>query len=165
MAKGITVRFENLQQYLDTLELLDAEGYLGDEVGYGTSLSSSVEKSQAFNVKEVYKGIHKIEKKKINNKQYITFQFNSYWSYIDPDDKLYTGLSIGIEDRDYVKQKYPELFGKANIVANLQTKYDDKVGDVYKTLVSPEDVLIEVEKMAYPLSYLRNKKINQIIDG
>jgi hypothetical protein len=146
---GFHVRFKSKEEYLEVLNKLEDNGYLGEEINVGTDMSDSVDIDEAkgLSVTGKRKHIYNPESMAYIGKKLPFINDNEYILMEDPFGSEITALSIGIEDRDYSIKTFPELFGKDNVMVGLQTEHDDEEGDIYTKLVEVEDVIDEVVKM------------------
>jgi hypothetical protein len=147
---GFHVRFKSKEEYLEVLNKLQDNGYLGEEINVGTDMSNSIDidEAKSLSVTGKRKHIYNPESMAYIGKKLPFINKNEYILMEDPfRESEITALSIDIENRDYSLKTFPELIGKDNVSVGLHTEHDDEQGDLYIKLVEVEDVIDEVIKM------------------
>ena len=115
--KKFWYRTDDRDEILEILSILKEEGYLGEEINYGTYLPDSITMETLFNNEDL---IYDCDVAGIVFHQYDINNINNNF--------------------DYHNKNYPHLFGKDNTLVGLITNDDVDSGDVfdkrYKTVKS-----------------------------
>ena len=137
--KWFITRFENIEDYNQTIRTLSENGYFGDRIALGSFLPDNYHINDINKLSLLKTDFHYINKTKtkINENKYI---------YLSGLKEIVTGLVIAYENRENIKNDYKYLLGKDNINVSLQTINDDLDGDTSELVIEPKNILNIINK-------------------